>query len=842
MLIAQDKAERAKEPLTVVLRVRPFTPTEVRAGESNPCIVPESDGAVVIRKPATGISERFNFSTVLGPEVTQQSLFQRTVAPFVLSFLRGTPALIFAYGVTNAGKTYTVLGTNGEPGLVPRLIDVVLCALHRHSPDSFQAPSQPPPATSAPAPRPPVRANKLAASVHGDLEYSVSEVSYSAPSSDAGSSSSSSSSPTATEAMATAAGEALDPASSYALFASYLEVYNENVYDLLVDAPPGKGPVRREPLQIAGDGRTPTTVRGLRMVQVSCAADAQRVVEQGVRNRTSADTTLNSESSRSHAVLTFYLAQYPRGSSLAALEAQQPHAVRYHRIAIVDLAGSERASRTNNTGEQLSEASNINNSLLTFRRCVEKLRWNQRNPRSEQLVPFRDSKLTRLFQDYFVGNGRAMMVVNVSPTNADYAETHHVLNFSTLARELCTTAAPDTVRKGKRPQIDLKTLEELKDAPKDVLIAEISQLRQQVADSETDRIIAELELRSEMVAEMRELISDHGDIMARRCNAEIDTVESCCDRKVSIVAKFEDERYRALQADFKQVQEAFVGVERNCKETILQLKLEKARDTKLAEGTGDELRKMVLELQAKNRELSEDYESAKLRLQEDAAAEVRKAREHFEGEIAAIRVKFEANASEETRALRAELQREKHERDAEHQSFQSRIIQLGAKLDEATKSTPTHSAGDDVVFRADSPVIVDVVGPALVAAAAAAAAPPPQTPQRKAPKTPAPKTPAPQLPPPVVAVSPKTPREPDTLPFLHSRSSPLFWIFRRTHTVKDLPRLLGKETEPKEIEGERGNHGELWKEEEGAEEKEERRPRRGPCSRTEQRRGERERG
>ena len=78
----------------------------------------------------------------------------------------------------------------------------------------------------------------------------------------------------------------------------------------------------------------------------------------------------------------------------------------------MDLAGSERANRTKNEGARLKEAANINNSLLTFGRCIEILRWNQQhNSSAPKIVPFRDTKLTRLFQDFFVGSCRAVLFI-----------------------------------------------------------------------------------------------------------------------------------------------------------------------------------------------------------------------------------------------------------------------------------------------------------------------------------------------------------------------------------------------------------------------------------------------
>jgi len=193
----------------------------------------------------------------------------------------------------------------------------------------------------------------------------------------------------------------------------------------------------REVLAIA-EQRNQTVVRGLKSIPITSVAEGMRLLQVGSRSRISANTLLNTNSSRSHAVITFTLAAWPKdqGSSLSALEAKNSPLVKYSKFSVIDLAGSERAERTNNTGAQLNQASNINNSLMTFRRCIETLRWNQKNPRNEHPVPFRECKLTRLFHDFFVGTGRAMMIVNVSPCLADHGETKSVLSFSTLAREV----------------------------------------------------------------------------------------------------------------------------------------------------------------------------------------------------------------------------------------------------------------------------------------------------------------------------------------------------------------------------------------------------------------------
>lgn len=92
------------------------------------------------------------------------------------------------------------------------------------------------------------------------------------------------------------------------------------------------------------------------------------------------------------------------------------------QLSLVDLAGSERTTRTHCTGDRLREANNINANLMVLRTCMETLRDNQTSG-AIKIVPYRDSKLTHLFKNYFDGEGRVCMTVCVSPSSVDYDET-----------------------------------------------------------------------------------------------------------------------------------------------------------------------------------------------------------------------------------------------------------------------------------------------------------------------------------------------------------------------------------------------------------------------------------
>ena len=122
----------------------------------------------------------------------------------------------------------------------------------------------------------------------------------------------------------------------------------------------------------------------------------------------------------------------PRGEEVL----QDRDRVLVSQLSLVDLAGSERTSRTGGTGERLKEAGNINQSLMTLRTCIETLRENQKT-NTNKMVPYRDSRLTHLFKNYFDGDGKVRMIVCVNPMSEEYDETVVSLHAAAFNYLLC---------------------------------------------------------------------------------------------------------------------------------------------------------------------------------------------------------------------------------------------------------------------------------------------------------------------------------------------------------------------------------------------------------------------
>ncbi|CDF32275.1 Kinesin-like Protein [Chondrus crispus] len=218
----------------------------------------------------------------------------------------------------------------------------------------------------------------------------------------------------------------------YKIFASYLEVYNEQCYDLFEKA-------KRKILKLKMNRDREVYPEGITEIEIRNCADIDRLLEFGQQNRSVAHTKANEVSSRSHAVffITLKMSETLKGPS--------GHPRTRHRtskLSIVDLAGSERTGRTNNAGNGVrqTETNKINSSLMNLGRCLQVMRRNQRTQKTDplrklEIVPFRHSRLTHLLQNCLEA-GSAVMIANVSPTMTDSDETIQALRCAAIAQEV----------------------------------------------------------------------------------------------------------------------------------------------------------------------------------------------------------------------------------------------------------------------------------------------------------------------------------------------------------------------------------------------------------------------
>ncbi|NXI53148.1 KI20B protein, partial [Chloroceryle aenea] len=433
LVSSSSDTSQSKGHIQVCLRVRPFTSLE-RENELQDFISLEDSTTIMLKPPQTSLSrlsekaagqmiQKFTFSRVFGPETTQEEFFEGTMKQPVQDFLDGYNRLIFTYGVTNAGKTYTFQGTEDDVGILPRTMDMLFKSIQGKLYTAMDLK--------------PLRCRdyikltkeqvrdetaikksilRLTKEVEEHLFCTVEtiitcNILYSADS----------------EELLKDLEQSSTTVKNYVMFSvwvSFFEIYNECFYDLLSPMPSDK---KRKTLRLAQDIKGCSYVKDLQWVQISDSKEAFKLLKLGLKHQSIASTKLNTCSSRSHSIFTVKI--------LKIEDLGIPRVTQVNELSMCDLAGSERCTKTHNEGDRLKESGNINSSLLTLGKCINALR-NCQQAKLQQHIPFRESKLTHFLQGYFSGKGKVYMIVNISQCASAYDETLNVLKFSAIAQKV----------------------------------------------------------------------------------------------------------------------------------------------------------------------------------------------------------------------------------------------------------------------------------------------------------------------------------------------------------------------------------------------------------------------
>ncbi|XP_063986484.1 kinesin-like protein KIF18A [Diachasmimorpha longicaudata] len=279
---------------------------------------------------------QFIFDHVFDMSCSNEQVFDGTTKEIISDLLEGYNCSVFAYGATGAGKTHTMLGREGDPGITYRTMAELFTQIERQ------------------------KENR-----------------------------------------------------NFTLGVTYLEIYNENVQDLLH---------KSGPLALREDGRAGVIVANLKIISITSADELLQLLARGNKNRTQHPTDANQESSRSHAVFQVYV------NMASKLDGQ----VKQVKLSMIDLAGSERASATGCKGARFKEGANINKSLLALGNCINNLADGVKH------IPYRDSKLTRLLKDSLGGNCRTVMIANIGPSSMSYEDTYNTLRYANRAKKIKT--------------------------------------------------------------------------------------------------------------------------------------------------------------------------------------------------------------------------------------------------------------------------------------------------------------------------------------------------------------------------------------------------------------------
>ena len=336
-------------------------------------------GAAVRRVPITNQSQQtMSFDMTCEGGITQTEFFDQSGIKVMLSAaLDGYAATVFAYGQTGSGKTFTMSGVDER--LDTKRVSAAISADSGLVPRAFDFLNQ-------------------------EMK----------------------------------AREAAKPGLRFVLRASYMELYNEQLRDLLNSASSDLAIRQR------GSGQDGTFfVQGLTVVNCESAADLHAVAAEGHRFRSVASHNLNEDSSRSHSILTIYVEcrfeevpdEEGGGQGAGGGPVQW---VRYGKISFIDLAGSENLKTSGITGgEHLKETANINKSLFALGSVISTLGDISTGKKAKTtFIPYRNSKLTMLLADSLGGKALAMMIACVSPIAASIEETRRTLAYASTTRSI----------------------------------------------------------------------------------------------------------------------------------------------------------------------------------------------------------------------------------------------------------------------------------------------------------------------------------------------------------------------------------------------------------------------
>ncbi|XP_053129061.1 kinesin-like protein KIF23 isoform X7 [Hemicordylus capensis] len=437
--VPKKTSNNLKDPVGVYCRLRPVSVPDqeccIEVISSTTVQLHPPDGYRIIRNGEYR-EVQYSFKEVFGTNVAQRRVFDVVAKPLLEDLIHGRNGLLFTYGVTGSGKTHTMTGSPGDGGLLPRCLDTIFnsirplqakryvfklddkngvevqcevdALLERQKRDTL-------PFAKTPSGKWQVDP-EIADMINVQDNCKLEEV---------------------------------DEDNVYSVFVSYIEIYNNYIYDLLDETPldPIKPkwnscgtPVRSvdfvapQSKILREDQNHNMYVAACTEIEVKSTEEAFEVFWRGQKKRRVADTQLNHESSRSHSVFLIKLAQAPLDADGDNV-LQDRELITLSQLSLVDLAGSERTNRTKAEGNRLREAGNINQSLMTLRTCIEALRENQAYG-TNKMVPYRDSKLTHLFKNYFDGEGKVRMIVCVNPKAEDYDESLQVMRFAEITQEV----------------------------------------------------------------------------------------------------------------------------------------------------------------------------------------------------------------------------------------------------------------------------------------------------------------------------------------------------------------------------------------------------------------------
>ncbi|XP_054794104.1 kinesin-like protein KIN-7N isoform X2 [Prosopis cineraria] len=353
----------------------------------------------------------YAFDHIFDERSTNASVYDLLTKDIIDAAVEGFNGTAFAYGQTSSGKTYTMNGSQRDPGIIPRAVE--------------------------------------------DIFRKIQMV----------------------------------PDREFLIRVSYMEIYNEEINDLLV--------VENQKLQVHESLERGIFVAGLREEIVNNAEQVLNLIKAGEVNRHFGETNMNARSSRSHTI--FRMVIESKGKDPNSCDYLTSDAVRVSVLNLVDLAGSERIAKTGAGGVRLKEGKHINKSLMILGNVINKL---SEGSKQRGHIPYRDSKLTRILQPALGGNAKTSIICTIAPEEIHIEETKGTLQFASRATRITNCVQVNEILTDaallKRQKLEIEELrKKLQGSHAEVLEQEILKLRNDMLKYELEREKLEMELEEE---------------------------------------------------------------------------------------------------------------------------------------------------------------------------------------------------------------------------------------------------------------------------------------------------------------------------------------------------------
>ena len=404
------------EKLKVVVRIRPFLPNE---NSSNTGLDVDSENSQKIEISKSLKKFSATYDKVLSQKSTQKDVFN-FIKPCMNYIKKGINCTILAYGQTGSGKTYTMFG--GEWAMNDKSTDYE--TRKKFNKDKYNF----------------ILNDELTIDPFSQTNGII---------------------PNLIMSLFQTYGTYNANQNNIIITCSYIQIYNEQVYDLLIDEMDNKEerkafnlvsgvgksiyerPIKQKPLKIKYDKKNGVTIEGVNEIRTPTFYDIFELLRQGEINRKIRQTNKNEMSSRSHTIFIINIQDLK--SNVVS------------KIKLCDLAGSERYdSRESYKKIHFSEMCNINKSLLVLGNVIHSLGQNnssinldnlKNKKNSKTFAPYKDSKLTQILEDSLGGNSVTYLIANISPCDENFEETISTLKFADRAHSIMTKVSMNQLNK-----------------------------------------------------------------------------------------------------------------------------------------------------------------------------------------------------------------------------------------------------------------------------------------------------------------------------------------------------------------------------------------------------------